>query len=386
MKLNQFYTEKNYSEVLVQNLSIRSPEAALDLGFGTGNLLSAARNRWRKLNLIGIDIDARNVKHAHPTIKAFEHNGFDPNLPDLIIEKFGSIDLLISNPPYFSKELNINSKKILKHSGLLECITSSTKRVPAELIFLAQNLRLLSQKGELGIILPAGLISGQRWKPIREYLFSKYHISNVIQLPVNSFKKTDAQTFILIIKNRNKEQKNIPLSHINECSRINATIHDAVNRADYNFHAKEVTLDSKKLLQEGDFELLRGNRSHNILCNSAVKHLHTTDMPKKPQYITLVESAKSGLKNVKPGDILIARVGRRCVGRLLKVKAGSLPISDCIIAIRPKTKRMGQKIWKKLNSNDFNQYLESSLLGVSAKYITYNTIKDYLITPYEETK
>ena len=189
MSLNQYYTKNIYGDLLIQNLSIASPQTALDLGFGAGDLLHAARRRWESLNLVGIDIDRKNILRANSDklINALELNGFELALPEIINEKFGDIDLLISNPPYFSCDLDANNKKILREIGLMDCLSNRLNKIPAELIFLAQNLRLLTKTGEIGIILPAGLISGQKWHPVREFLLSNYHVTNVIQLPVDSF-------------------------------------------------------------------------------------------------------------------------------------------------------------------------------------------------------
>ncbi len=379
--LNQYYTESTHCDTLVRSLTIPSPRIALDLGFGKGNLLNAAKRRWDKLNLVGIDIDQRNVINAKSknSIEALILNGFDPSLPSIINDRFGEIDLLVSNPPYFSCDLDLHNKQILDAVGILDCLSQKMRKVPAELIFLAQNLRLLSKTGELGIIVPAGLISGQRWQSVREFLFSNYHISNVIQLPTNSFKKTDAQTFILTIKNKTNDIIKIPLSHTINLELLNVDPNEAIKRADYNYHKELSNLKNDHKLSTDDFKLYRGNKSHKELHNSGKEYLHTTNMPKTGVKKTLPEKCINAAKNTCSGDILVARVGRRCLGRTLYVERGNIPISDCIIGIRPRTKKIGKEIWKKLSTNEFRQYMAKTSLGVGAKYITYRIISDYLI-------
>jgi len=380
MYLNQYYTEHTYSDVLVHNLSIDLPKIALDLGFGKGNLLHAAKRRWKSLNLVGVDIDERNVNDAQSQklIHALPFDGLNPDLPNIINDRFGDIDLLVSNPPYFSSDFDKNSKQILNSIGLLDCVSKNLKKVPAELIFLAQNLRLLSQNGELGIIVPAGLISGQRWHPVREFLFSNYVISNVIQLPTNSFKQTDAQTFILTIKHKVDAYESTSLSHINKLKILNVALIDAMDRADYNYYNELSSLSNEGKLSISDFDLYRGNKSHIELSKITNKYLHSTSMPELFTRKVLTGPPMNGAKNTQPGDILITRVGRRCLGRTLYVDKGTIPISDCIIAVRPKTSQIGEKIWEKLSSPECRKYLVNASLGVSAKYITYKTITDYL--------
>lgn len=380
MKLNQYYTENIYGDILVKNLSIPSPKIALDLGFGSGSLLHAAKRRWGDLSLIGIDIDSRNLVNANSLklIQTIELNGFNPLLPDIIKERFGDIDLLVCNPPYYSRELDRDAKTILNSVGMLEHIPTYTKKIPAELVFVAQNLRLLSRTGEIGIIVPAGLISGEKWKPIRKFLFSNYCISNVIQLPTCSFRNTDAQTFILTIKHKTQIRENILLSHVQELTQLNINIQEAAVRADYTYYQETSKLENPTYISFSDFDLYRGNKSHNELIKIANKHLHTTNMPSLCAKRRFPNEPLIGAKNTKKGDILIARVGRRCLGRVVYVEKGNIPISDCIIGIRPKTTQLGKAIWEMLSSFQCRNYLNQVSLGVSAKYITYKTITEYL--------
>lgn len=387
MHLNQYYTEDRYGDILVNNLSSISPKVALDLGFGTGNLLNAARRRWSELNLIGVDLDHGNVNRANfnSKIVAFEHNGFDPSLPDIIKDRYGDIDLLVGNPPYFSREFDTDAKKILASIGMLDCIPATAKKIPAELIFIAQNLRLLSSTGELGLIVPAGLVSGEKWKPFREFLFSEYSVPNVIQLPTNSFKNTEAQTFILTVKQKSLPKTDISISHINTLMKMKISTSQASNRADYNFYRTQP--DNKELItiKANDFILLRGNRSKNNLQGNQLEFIHTTDLPPKPTTRTFNHCPIDGQINMKSEDILIARVGRRCLGRTMHIKSGSLPVSDCIIILRPKTSELGKKIWEKLSHPDSIKYFSDVSLGVGAKYITYKTITDYLVKGSDAT-
>jgi type I restriction enzyme M protein len=379
-QLNQYYTKSIYGDKLIQSLNLTRPKVALDIGFGSGNLLHAAKRRWNDLSLVGVDVDNENIANARSKklIQAVELNGFDPSLPEIIYERFGPIDLLVGNPPYYSRELDTDAKTILKSIGLLDCLSKHIKKVPAELIFLAQNLRILSKVGELGLIVPAGLVSGERWIKIREFLFTNYHVSNVIQLPTDSFKSTDAQTFMLIISRKSTINTKTTLSHTSELKVLNINVSDAIIRADYGFYRETkglIKLESKEFY---GLQLYRGNKSFKELAEATSVYMHSTRMPNDFEKKSLSNSPLEGAKNTKPGDILIARVGRRCLGRVVYVKEGNIPVSDCIIGIRPNSKKIGKEVLKKLSSSHFRNYLQQTSFGVSAKYITYQTINDYL--------
>lgn len=382
VNLNQYYTNDQYSDHLIRALSHPKPTSALDLGFGAGGLLYAARRRWSNINLVGVDLDEQNVQVAkNSIIEAINLNVFSFDLPEIIEKHFGNIDILVSNPPFFSKNLDPECLKILKDSGLINFISPKNKTVPAELIFLAQNLRILKDNGEIGIILPAGLISGERWKKLREYLFSIYEISNIIQLPENSFKGTEAQTFIVNIskKSDSKLKNDVTLSHVSKKEKIHIDLKQAFYRADYSYYEKKKT-DPKKLnLCNDDFNIFRGKTSYKTLKERSYDFLHTTKMPRTPQKTNLINQPISDEKNVCKGDIIIARVGRRCLGRVSYISNGSLPISDCIIAIRPKNKQIGTLIWNKISSKNAIEHIKDTSLGVGARYITHNLIQEFLI-------
>ena len=378
--LNQYYTNQVYSDHLVKELSSPFPLSVADLGFGEGSLLHAARKRWNHLKLIGVDIDLLNVEKANKSkfIDAIHYDGFNPDLPDTITEKYGNIDLLVSNPPFFFKSIDENIRTILKKSGLWTCISVKSKKVPAELVFLAQNIRLLNKQSELGIILPAGLVSGEKWVSLREYLFGEFNISKVIQLPTNSFKRTDPQTFILIMNKSEPARTEIELSHVLYDKTISISRADAVCRADYSFYNRTEINSDKLYISPQQFSIYRGNTTHKRLLASAKYFIHTNQLPKEPASLRLPNYTFGQSNLATAGDILLARVGRRCIGRVAVVERGTLPISDCVIVIRPTDDHARKKIWEKLRSESSKQILESMSLGVGAKYLTHSLIKDFL--------
>ena len=381
MQFSQFYTEAYISDKLVDSLRTENPKQAFDLGFGSGALLKSAKRRWSGIRLAGVDVDPKNIEAAkqEALIDTIELNGFSEDLPSIIIDKYGSIDILISNPPFFQKRLDDGCRRILKVSGLSDCISKSSKVVPAELIFLAQNLRLLSDSGEIGIILPAGLISGERWKELRRLIFEQYLVSNIIQLPQNCFKRTEAKTFILIIsKYQGNKSEYVKISHLNKLNILKVPIKEAIERADFDyFECRDRQTNNKKILLS-DFEIFRGNLSKTELEKTKYTHMHSTDIRIVPNTMKLVTKPLKGAKNCISGDILVARVGSRCIGRSIYIKEGSVPISDCVIVIRSKNNIVREEIWAMLNSNQSRDYFSNSSLGVGAKYLTHNILQNFI--------
>ncbi|MGB0834819.1 MAG: N-6 DNA methylase [Psychrobium sp.] len=381
MKLNQFYTPPECSDALVSNLDILSPEVAVDLGFGEGELLKAAKRKWGNLKLIGIDVDKENVKKCCPSlgIDAFIGDGFDPELPSRIKRMYGEIDLLISNPPFFSSAWTDNTKNILMDANLEEIVPSLATKIPAEVVFLAQNLRLMSKTSELAIILPAGIASGEGWVKLRKHLFTNYNVKCCIQLPIGAFGKTDAQTFIFILnKNLKLNSGSVILLDFESESQISIPRIKAIERCDFNYHASELYRNSRISLSENSIFIRRGNLSRKYLNENNIEHLHTTDMPKFPSIIDVEVGSKANGNKASNGDILIARVGTRCLGRVALVKGKSIHVSDCIIVLKIKDCNLRDKVWSMLSNNKFKTYINKVALGVGAKYITHKIIREYL--------
>tara|TARA_R110001583_G_scaffold170237_1_gene323637 strand:+ start:6973 stop:8118 length:1146 start_codon:yes stop_codon:yes gene_type:complete len=376
MSLAQYYTADNFSNLLVSQLQSKTVSKVLDIGCGQAGLLNAASKRWSKAKLIGYDIDPLNYSISCNNLKLQYGDGLDPDLSNKILDTFGSVDVSVSNPPYLNIDYNKAVKDILKKAGLYDAIPSKLKVIPAELVFIAQNLLVLKEGGELGIILPASLVSGEKWKGVREYLLERYIISKSIQFPTTAFKKTETSTFALCLKNKEKKNKNIITLNDHFFNKsIEIDKESAIKRMDfsyYNFKSQDEKLQTKVTLTS----LFRGNRTDKDLRESNCKYLHTSDLKNVFQTIDL--KSDFSLDNTKcatKGDLVVSRVGSRCVGKSAFIKSGTIPISDCLFVIRANEINSLVNFMK---SGDFYNKTKHSALGIGAKYITMNLLREII--------
>ena len=80
-------------------------------------------------------------------------------------------------------------------------------------------MNLLKTNGTLGFITTVTWQTGENYSKVREYLFKKYDLSEIINLPFNVFEGAYVDTGIVIIKNRESGksykifcfEKNFPL-------------------------------------------------------------------------------------------------------------------------------------------------------------------------------
>ena len=132
----------------------------LDVGTGSGLIARMLMQRCPEAEVEGIDIDAAAVEQARENgIKAFcsrlqdwgsqpsavsnQHSVFSSQLSEVSVRPY---DLIVSNPPYFQNSLKNPDKgrQTARHTDTLSYDE-----------LLAHSARLLSEHGQLALILPA---------------------------------------------------------------------------------------------------------------------------------------------------------------------------------------------------------------------------------------
>jgi type I restriction-modification system DNA methylase subunit len=377
--LGRYYTDTVFSELLVKHLNMPDPRHILDLGVGDGSLLSAAFNKWQNANFSAVDIEEKNFTDC-PRIKFFRNDVLN-NSGEITLELLSTeIDIAICNPPYS----RIIDKS--KYVGLFDEIGFKTcqnlKYITADLLFLAFNLSLLKKGGQLGIIVPDTLITSSDFELFRVDIL-KYDICAIIELPVNVFKKTEAKTYIIVLNNNMSKSSSTELL----CADKNGVIIDKIKllksslikRMDYTFHSfKSKNTVPGITLREIGAEICRGRLSKKELIKKGASFFHTSSFNTQ-SFVSFpeIEYGQDGCF-AKKNDILIARVGSRCIGKFCFVKNGMIEISDCIFKVTlpdeytiPFLNALSSeyaKAWFKANSH-----------GVCAKLINKNDLLDFKI-------
>jgi type I restriction enzyme M protein len=293
----------------------------------------------------------------------------------------GSVDVAICNPPYLKIKHKTKFKKLLLDANLRECI--NLKRLTSDILFLAQNLLLLRYGGELGIILPDSLITGHEFQLFRETLLKNHKVKAIIQLPDKVFMKTEARTHILYIEKGGVTGENIPIYNADfkgDCSsHIHSNKPEMIKRMDFAYHSwlrnNEVNITSLKSITT---DIKRGGKTYKELRQTKQPYFHTTCFKTGiPENIkNSIGQKYKHLIAARKGDILFARVGKRCVGKVIFVDHGRFLISDCIYRIRvPKEKR--KIVFKALSSKDGKKWVQSFAHGVCSQVISKTDLLDF---------
>jgi len=379
----QFFTSPFVSDLLVNQITLSVANDVLELGSGSGSLLSAVRRRWSGARLTSVDIDGR-LKVTAPPLRPHRHIVSDvlsPKFPRLFQSELNAFDAAVCNPPYRNTAWRSIFGELLREAGLKHAIPNQGD-IPADVIFLAHNLRFLKVGGQLAIIVPDGTITGAKSRALRESLLSSHQIHSVIELPERSFLGTEAKTFILTLEKATGTQRHIPLyqsSIYGHLSKPIAISPDAASRRmDYHYYAWQRTAPSRYGRSLGSLkcvQVLRGQISATEARRKGLQFLHSTDMANRTAsgniHIPAIKTRSACADAqywARPGDIVVTRVGRQLGDKVARVVSGSAPISDCLYVIRG-PKCITECIWNELTSPHGREWFKAHARGVCAKVL-----------------
>lgn len=391
--LGRYYTTSRVGTILMRSIGSISPESVLDLGAGDGALTAAAAKLWQNATYYTVDIDKNAGSASLPELlgRSFRHHVGDAL--SLAIEKklgleLGSADLAICNPPYIRPRWRKGFASILEDAGLSHVLPKLAD-MPAEILFIAQNLRFLKNHGRLGLIVPDGVIAGERFTGLRNALATEHCIERVIELPRGIFRKTEAKAHILVMSKSSEGTSEIQVRRLDESGVLSPELRvqreQAAGRLDYSFLAGGMGKKKTKQTRIGNvtISLSRGSFSSSQRAKCDFPVLHTTDLSPSVDVVNrkfqmpAVSANQGQFKLAKPGDILVGRVGRNFEEKVCKVKSGTVAVSDCIFILRVAPEHQ-DCVFAYLKSDPGRKALRSSSRGVGAKFLTIDALQNIL--------
>ena len=379
--LNRFYTRLSVGELLAQCVKEINPLKVLDLGAGQGSLSASVAKLWPNAKFLTVDIDIGCIASLKESIMEAGANNHEHRIEDVFdsklpkkITSIEDIDLAVCNPPFFKPRWRQDFIDILEEANLLDAYHSISD-ISAELIFLAQNLRLVKSGGMIAMIAPDGMITGKKSEPFRKSLIEKFSVECVLQLPPHSFHDTEARCFILILKKNKPINNKIKIQRFDIGIGLSDPIHintrDAINRLDYDFHTSRNYKEGESTtLRQLGAEIKRGSFSTAEAKKSIHPVFHTSDFMDDEIAIGSDRKIIFPQKKViaSPGDILMARVDRRLHQKVAIVSSGDAAITDCVYRVRlPENIRMA--VFYALRSPDGEAKLLATSKGVGARLL-----------------
>ena len=386
--LGRYYTDSIVGRHLVEAMDVSCPKTVIDLGAGSGILVQEASRIWTGSKFLTVDIDKKAQSAKFPDLHGskFKHHVVDA-LDFFLAEKMGlkwaQADAAVCNPPYLLPRWRKHFGEILEDAGLSEFVPK-TGDISADLLFIAQNLRMLKTKGKLGLILPDGIIAGEKYAPLRKNLIEMHCIEKVIELPRRAFKHTDAKAHILVMSKNCESREFIPITRLNNDGSLSKEIflptENFHKRLDYSYVKGSKKYVGNKKLGDVAEDIFRGQISSSERSLYKFPIFHTTDFPESNGviqnkfYLSPSNLLKFKGKLAQKGDILLARVGRNLSNKICVVeKDGCIPISDCVMVLRVK-ELWRSKVLRFLKSDRGRVCIETGSKGVGARFITASSL------------
>ncbi|MBD9356151.1 N-6 DNA methylase [Methylomonas albis] len=388
-RFGRYYTNSEVARVLVNSMGMKNPRIAIDLGTGNGSLVGEASRHWNITKFVTVDIDDEVSSLFHQfKYSNFTHytgDALELGLSEKIGVPLGTVDSGLCNPPYIRPKWRQTFGEILEDAGL-SAVIPKLSCIHADVLFLAQNLRFLRKGGKLGLILPDGLIAGDRYVKLRQNLTLAHRLERVIELPRGVFSKTDAKAHIVVLS---KQEVPSTVTQIQRLE-INSDLTDPIYispdqagiRLDYSFLRinNRINYQYDRIAIRNITELVtRGIYSSAIRKELNFPVFHSTDfdhnsseVPKK-FLLKEVPINLSKDKMAHQGDILIARVGRNLEEKICLVSNGYVAVTDCIFVLRI-TQNWRQKTFRFLTSPQGSEAVSAISHGVGAKFITKDAL------------
>jgi len=145
--------------------------------------------RTAKMNMLMWGDGKRVVRGNGLATTDFSGQPYEPAEYDP--EVIGSgCSLILANPPFGSNE---KDTAILDRYVLGAKLRAKTTE-KTEILFLEKGLKLLHPEGRMLIVIPQGLLSGSRYRPVRDFLNSQAEIRAIVSLPTHTFVQSGVPT------------------------------------------------------------------------------------------------------------------------------------------------------------------------------------------------
>ena len=326
--LGQFFTPPEVAEFIVSFASnyISTKKLACDPACGDGVFLSSLINHG--FEPLGVDIDEDIVHSLPKNIKKYirVENG-------LTLNEEKKFDLVVGNPPFSSKYGRVQGD-ILKIFDLGKKFSSQA----VEIFFLEKFIKLCSDNGVIGIILPQGIFSDLRLSYVRKYIREHLSIIAIISLPRNIFRsngiKTSSKTCILMgKKNLKVSQGKIMFASVHSIGELSRkdikrktfTIPNEFLYPEF-YLEKNQMLNGLPKLKEFNVEIVQGSTKYGDerrFSSTGIPFISAktitpfgVDFSKDEKFIEPGGIMDNKRAHVNIGDIVFVRVGIGCIGRV----------------------------------------------------------------------
>jgi len=180
---------------------------------------------------------------------------------------------------------------------------------------------------------------------VRQRLLRECSTLRVLELGSGAFPDAQVEAFVVIAKKKRISERGraVTLSLATADGRITSAMEisrpEASIRWDFSYHAAMKQMGAAKLqgptLANLGAKIVRGSRTRAQFVFAGQAHIHTSAFDSGTTRMRLSQRGwHSGLTVAESGDVLIPRVGTRCLLRQAVVESGFSPITEAVYRIR----------------------------------------------------
>lgn len=292
-------------------------------------------------------------------------------LKDLVPEIL-SQTTMISNPPFGATSSTYELQQLLRQQNLVSEGYVGGK-VRLEAVFLARALEACGVGSKLAFIFPAIFLHGKHFVAMRNELVRRHGLTRIYCSLTRPFANTEVEVVIFWLHSGAGDLTNglgVKLEFPGGASQT-------LSRENFIEGLAGAKSGPASQLDSISHQLWRGTLCSKELKGLGAPHIHSTHLNDK--HGSTVKCAKPaqgtpGAKVAEDGDILIARVGTRVIGRASVFSGDRALISDSVIALRVEDE-LRNEVFKALASDRIQSWFRRAAKGSCAKLLTYDTIR-----------
>lgn len=370
----------------------------LDPAVGNGVLLEPFFRRSKaRFKAFAVDIDSRPLKRVRARFGGEPGKGLRVVHADFLdwacryaARRGNLFDCVVMNPPFLGRNGKWRPLAGVRKLMNLDHVPESG---PVEAGFVLGAIALLRPGGRLLAVLPASLMTAPSYAWVRRVMVGSGAIRHVHELPRFAFRDIEGRIYLVVYEKGSKQGEALLLNHdLKEPERlvVGGDVVAGAERLDFGYHSASASYGALREREALGWRRLgelatiwRGTERTPGIGKSVV---HTGNYEGgfwRPAVTRRSKGRVSGDERIRPGDILVRRVSRKCAASFgLGVGIGGSTVSDCVLVVRPRYRISSSRLLfaiRCLMALDFGpQLLER---GTGASYIAQGELRD-LEVPY----
>lgn len=383
VRRGQVLTPDNLAVRLAQRLHVTDGDW-LELGFGSGRLLEACVASRSIDRYVAVELDHKMVAKCANNFPAELHitDVLQPAALDAVLGD-RRFTCTLGNPPFGVTEICTAAQERLK--TLYPQVTQINAWARMDLYFLLESLARLKRPGEAAFIVAAPIVQDPTLATFRQILIDSASEIECYELPLDTFEgHAEVQSFMLIARFGEARGAEVMLGRLEgkdfeQTAARRMGREDAIRRMDLGYH--EFQDFTQSLTRRSGFTTLdglgakvaRGSRSRNQFEALGVEHFHTTDFPQLRDDVAFGLEKKGFFRVAEAGNILLPRVGTRCIDRAAYVAKGRRAITEAVFRVDvPKKARVAVFDW--ISGEEGKAWRRSAAQGSCAKHLTVGAL------------